>query len=237
MKTEIIDDVRKQLAQSANESAKEGMKRFFKEEIKLYGLKSAQIGRIGKQAFKAIENSPKTEILELCEELWKSGMIEEAFIACNWAYYIHPRLDPDDFLRLEAWVYQYISNWATCDSLCTGTISSFIMRYPAFIQKIKNWTQSEGRWVKRASAVSFIIPARKGQFKQQIFEIADLLLLDPDDMVRKGYGWMLKSLAEAYEDEVFNFVMERRNIMPRTALRYAIEKMPEHKRQQAMKKA
>jgi len=99
-----------------------------------------------------------------------------------------------------------------------------------------DWTTSKNRWVKRASSVSLIIPARKGLFKKEIFEIADNLLLDTDDMVQKGYGWMLKSLADVYEDEVFQYVLEKKSVMPRTALRYAIEKMPANKRKQAMKK-
>ena len=67
--------------------------------------------------------------------------------------------------------------------------------------------------------------------------IANILLLDSDDLVQKGYGWMLKSLAEVYEDDVYQYVLDRRSVMPRTALRYVIEKMPEKRRQEAMKRA
>ena len=101
---------------------------------------------------------------------------------------------------------------------------------------MKEWTHSPNRWVKRASAVSFILPARKGLFKEDIFDIANNLLLDTNDMVQKGYGWMLKSLADSYEDEVFQYVLSKRAVMPRTALRYAIEKMPPDKKQEAMKR-
>jgi 3-methyladenine DNA glycosylase AlkD len=45
---------------------------------------------------------------------------------------------------------------------------------------------------------------------------------------------MLKAAAETHEQEVFDFVMERRAVMPRTALRYAIEKMPQERRKLAM---
>jgi len=45
-------------------------------------------------------------------------------------------------------------------------------------------------------------------------------------MVQKGYGWMLKEASKKHQEEVFQFVLKHRNIMPRTALRYAIEKMP-----------
>ncbi len=97
-------------------------------------------------------------------------------------------------------------------------------------------TQSENRWMRRASAVSLIIPARKGLFLDAIFEIADKLLLDQDDLVQKGYGWMLKAASESHQQDVFDFVMKRKAIMPRTSLRYAIEKMPKELRKQAMDK-
>ncbi len=57
-------------------------------------------------------------------------------------------------------------------------------------------------------------------------EIAERLLLDPDDMVQKGYGWMLKAASESHQREIFEYMMARKDIMPRTALRYGIEKMP-----------
>ncbi len=234
--TAIIESVREQLRENADEKTKAGSKGFFKEDVKPYGVKSAVVGQISKQAFKTIETLSKEEIFDLCDELWESGMLEESFIACNWSQLLSKRYTENDFSRFERWVNEYVSNWASCDTLCNHSIGSFLMRYPQYIENIKGWTSSKNRWVKRASAVSLIIPARKGLFKKEIFEIADSLLLDTDDMVQKGYGWMLKSLAEAYEDEVFQYVLEKRSVMPRTALRYAIEKMPTAKRQEAMKR-
>ncbi|MDD2324083.1 MAG: DNA alkylation repair protein, partial [Bacteroidales bacterium] len=81
-----------------------------------------------------------------------------------------------------------------------------------------------------------IVPARKGKFLNDIFAIADLLLNDPDDMVQKGYGWMLKVASQRHESEIFSYVMKNKNAMPRTALRYAIEKMPDALRRAAMTK-
>ena len=53
-------------------------------------------------------------------------------------------------------------------------------------------------------------------------------------MVQKGYGWLLKEASKYYQKEVFNYVLKNKNIMPRTALRYSIEKMPEELRLRAM---
>ena len=232
----IIESVRNQLTENADEITKESCERFFREEVQLYGVKTATVTQIGNQAFKQIKDKPKQEIFDLCEQLWKSGMMEESFIACNWAHAIRKQYAPEDFEVFEGWVKNYVSNWASCDSFCNHTIGSFLTLYPTYAEKLKDWSRSQNRWVKRASAVSFIIPARKGQFKKVIFEIADSLLPDPNDMVQKGYGWMLKSLANAYEDEVFQYVLDHRASMPRTALRYAIEKMPEEKKREAMKR-
>ena len=71
-------------------------------------------------------------------------------------------------------------------------------------------------------------------FLTDIFEIADILLTDHDDLVQKGYGWMLKAASEANQANVFVYVMKNKALMPRTSLRYAIEKMPAELKKQAM---
>jgi len=232
--SDMIEQVRHELMTHSDKTTQESGQRFFKEEIRLYGVKTMMVSKIAKQTFKTIEKLSKKEIFDLCEQLWVSGIMEESFIACNWAFAIHKQYTEDDFLLFERWVNDYVTNWASCDTLCNHTIGTFLERYPFYIEKMKDWTQSQNRWVRRASAVSLIIPAKKGMFKEEIFEIADRLLLDPDDLVQKGYGWMLKSLCTKYEDDVYEYVLSKRDVMPRTALRYAIEKMPEARKREAM---
>ncbi len=90
--------------------------------------------------------------------------------------------------------------------------------------------------MRRAATVSLILPARSGKFLPLVFDLADLMLLDKQDMVQKGYGWLLKEASHQHQQEVFEFVLARRASMPRTALRYAIEKMPPALRARAMEK-
>lgn len=234
--TDIIKHIKEALTQNADEATKINGKRFFKEEVKTYGVKTSIVSKIAKDSFKIINNYSKGDIFKICEELWKSGMMEESFIACNWSYKIKESYTEDDFLLFEKWVNQYVINWASCDTLCNHTIGSFLEMYPAYINELKKWAKSENRWVRRASAVSLIIPAKNGLFKKEIFEIADSLLMDTDDLVQKGYGWMLKSACNKYEEDVYRYVLSKRAVMPRTALRYAIEKMPKEKKAEAMKK-
>jgi 3-methyladenine DNA glycosylase AlkD len=231
---DMIDQIRKILHQNADETIRLSSRRFFKEEVTVYGIKTTLVTSISKEFFAGIRNLPKNEIFAICEKLWQSGYMEESFIACNWSHSLRKQYEISDFALFEKWVDQYVSNWASCDTLCNHTIGSLVEMYPELFQKLKVWALSPNRWVKRASAVSLIVPARKGKFLPDIFDIADILLTDKDDMVQKGYGWMLKVASQAHLKEVFDYVMRNKAIMPRTALRYAIEKMPNDMKTQAM---
>lgn len=234
--SDIIDKIREELIKNADEKTKKSGERFFKEEVRIYGLKSAVVSRISKEHYKNITDKNKSYIFSLCDELWKSGYMEETFVACNWAYNMHKQFEAGDFNLFEKWVNVYIGNWASCDTLCNHTVGTFIEMYPEYISRLHKWAESDNRWVKRASAVSLIIPARKGKFLNDIFAIAGILHSDKDDLVQKGYGWMLKAASEAHRSEVFNYIMGKKDTMPRTSLRYAIEKMPPELKALAMAK-
>ena len=233
---DIIKRIRAELQASSDAKTRESGLNFFKEPVRLYGVKSAVVAKIGKEYFKEIRELTKGEIFELCDQLWQSGFMEESFIACNWSEAIHKKFEPADFGIFEKWISLYINNWASCDTFCNHTVGEFIMKYPEYLSGLKILAKSDNRWMRRASAVTLIIPARKGMFLPDIFEIADILLCDADDLVQKGYGWMLKAASQAHQQEVFEYVIRNKAIMPRTALRYAIEKMPAELKAVAMEK-
>ncbi len=230
----IIDKIRLELRKNSDEKTQAASRKFFKEEIKAYGVKVPTVNKISKEYFKLIDRKTKYEIFDLCGILWQSGFIEESFIACHWSYYLHKKYEPDDFQIFENWINNYVSNWASCDTLCNHTVGEFIVMYPEYLTGLKDFAKSDNRWMRRASAVSLIVPARKGKFLKEILEIADILLLDKDDLVQKGYGWMLKAASEANQQAIFEYVIKNKSRMPRTALRYAIEKMPKDLKTKAM---
>lgn len=236
MAVDVIQQIRNELEAKATEKNRQGAERYFKEDVKFYGVRVPDVRIIAKKAFQKIKGLDKPEIFELCEELFKSDYSEEALLACVWADYLIKRQEPEDFVVFEGWINNYVSTWAECDTLCNHPVGSFIEKYPSYIENLKNWTKSNNRWMRRAAAVTLILPARKGKFLDDIFEIADSLLLDTDDLVQKGYGWMLKEASKKHQKQVFDYIMKNKDKMPRTALRYAIEKMPPDLRKQAMAK-
>lgn len=236
LKDDVVASVRRQLLDEADERTRESGQRFFKEEAKFHGVKASLVRNIAKKSLREIDGREKEEIFALCEELLKSDYGEEAAIAFEWAYSLRKKYEPSDFAVFERWVSQYVNNWAKCDTLCNHTLGTFVEMYPEYVEDLKGWTASDNRWLRRAAAVTLILPARKGDFLEDVFEISDLLLLDADDLVQKGYGWMLKEASKSHQQEVFDYVMRKKAVMPRTALRYAIEKMPEDLRRRAMER-
>lgn len=232
----LIEALRQELIRNSDEKTKKSGERFFREPVTLHGLKSALVEKIGREYFNNIPDRGKTNVFKLCEELWKSGFLEESFIACNWSYFVRRQYEPSDFKTFERWISSHINNWASCDTFCNHSVGSAVEMFPEKITELKKWALSENRWMRRAAAVSLIIPARKGLFLNDIFEISDILLTDKDDMVQKGYGWMLKSASKPFQKEVFDYVFRNKKTMPRTSLRYAIEKMPSELKVLAMAK-
>lgn len=233
---DIINTVRFALKNSIDEKTRLTSQKFFKEKIKYYGVRMPTVNRISMEQFKLIESKTKLEIFNFCESLWNSGYIEESFVACNWSYYLHEQYESGDFQVFTRWFNKYVNNWASCDTLCNHTVGTFIEMCPEYLARLKELAKGENRWARRASAVTLIIPARKGKFLNDILEIADILLMDKDDLVQKGYGWMLKAASKAHQKEIFDYVMTKKAVMPRTALRYAIEKMPDKLKAAAMEK-
>jgi 3-methyladenine DNA glycosylase AlkD len=231
----IVKKIRAELKKNIDESTRRSFQRFFKEDIKYYGVKTGTVDKIASNHWKEMETLGKKDIFKMFEELFKSDYTEEAFIVSFLAPKLADESEPGDIKLFERWIGKYINNWAKCDSFCNHTVGSFVEKYPSSVEELKTWTKSKNRWLRRAAAVSLIVPAKHGGFLKDALEIADKLLLDKDDMVQKGYGWLLKEASRMHQKEVFDYVMKKMKSMPRTALRYAIELMPRNLKSKAMK--
>ncbi|HRU79485.1 MAG TPA: DNA alkylation repair protein [Methanolinea sp.] len=232
----VISLIREELEKHADPGIRKSSRRFFREPVTCYGMKTTTATTIAKKYWATIRSRDKKEILSLCEELYRSGYLEESFIASEWARRLSLRYDREDSAVFRHWIEAYITNWASCDGFCNHAAGDFIGRFPDSISELEQWTRSENRWLRRAAAVSLILPAKHGKFLDESISIATLLLTDGDDMVQEGYGWLLKEASRKHAEEVFSFVMENRDKMPGTALRNAIGLMPAALKAEAMKR-
>ncbi|HOU36239.1 MAG TPA: DNA alkylation repair protein, partial [Candidatus Omnitrophota bacterium] len=76
----IIADIRAELKKKADAKIREGVKRYFKEPVKCYGMKTAAVTAIAKDKFKTVKARGKAQVFGLCDTLWQSGYMEEGYI-------------------------------------------------------------------------------------------------------------------------------------------------------------
>lgn len=235
----VVQEIRNELEEHSDPEKKKKRihwEKQYQEIPKLYGIPSPVIRKISSKFFQKVKKKTKMEIMQLCNVLLESGYSEERIIAFDWAFRLRKLYEESDFQLLETWLKEHVHSWGACDDLCTHALGAFIFEFPEFIQKIREWTRSKSRWIRRASAVVLIYSIRRKKHLRAIFENADALLADRDIMVQKGYGWMLKEASNNFPNEVFGYVMENKKEMPRTAFRYAIEKLSPELKREAMKR-
>ena len=123
-----------------------------------------------------------------------------------------------------------LDNWASVDVFCPEVVGALLEKYPELIGEIKGWAFSPNRWVQRASVVSFIKLARKEKYRGIIFEISRSLFSVEDDLIHKATGWLLRESGKADEKSLEAFLLSNGHSIPRTTLRYAIERFDGKKR-------
>ncbi len=233
--TPILKEVKQELKQYLDPASRDGERRFFKEPIKNFGVRLPKRRKIAAKFWPQVKTLNKTELFNLTDKMFNSGYNELATIASSWIWRRREKFKAKDFNLFAGWIARYFDNWAKIDDFCTHSLGYLVNQYPNLTKELLKWTDSNNRWVKRAAAVTLIHPfGKEKKYLAQILKTAEALLTDTDDMVQKGYGWMLKEASNHNQKEVFEFVMKHKDKMPRTALRYAIEKMPKTLKQKAM---
>ena len=228
---ELKEKVIQQIQQALKEAARS------EENTKGGGrLTTPVVRHISGQRFREVKHLDKARLLALCEDMLELRNWPERAIAFDWAFRFRKRFEESDFATFERWLNAYVDGWGSCDNFGTHAFGSLILQYPGLIPSVMKWTESDNRWLRRAAAVVMIYSARRGEHLDAAFQIADRLLTDGDDMVQKGYGWMLKEVSKGDPTRVFDYVMAHRDVMPRTAFRYAIEKLDPGLRKKAMAK-
>lgn len=128
---------------------------------------------------------------------------------------------------------QYVNNWDLVDTSCYKILG----RYAFENQKeslLKDLADSDEMWHKRIAVVGTMYYVKKGSF-ELTKQFVTQNLLHPHDLMHKANGWLLREMGNKNEAELINYLNEHHKNMPRTCLRYAIEKLDEELRQDYLK--
>jgi len=228
------------LKSSADPERALGGKRYFKpeEEVSMLGIRAALIREKARELYALIKpHWGQDQAVELCEQMLPNKYLEaKAFCLLVLERFISS-LNKKHFLQIKEWINKnYCANWSTIDLLCCDILSPLIEAYPDLMDEVTSWAESENRWMRRASIVSFIKPARQGRYIDVVQRTAQKLFPDDDDLIQKANGWILRESGKTDRERLERFLLKNGKNIPRTTLRYAIERFPEKRRKEILEK-
>jgi 3-methyladenine DNA glycosylase AlkD len=218
-------EVRRRLKALVDAEFREGARKYFKHEVKILGVRSGDVQAVGSQVRKHLRAAKDLDgALALAEALLKTGVLEEGAVAVTILQGFARDLGPAHYPLFDRWI-GYCANWAITDNLCGKAIGPVMRDHGLPLDRLLRWTRSKDRWRRRAAAVCLIPSVRRRLHHDAAFEVADRLMPDEDDMVRKGVGWLLKVTADADTARVIEYLLRWKGRTSRLVLRYASEKM------------
>jgi 3-methyladenine DNA glycosylase AlkD len=138
----------------------------------------------------------------------------------------------DQLYKIYISSFKYINGWDLVDVTCPHVTGKHLIDKDRTI--LYKWAKSEDLWTKRIAMVSTFSFIRKNDL-EDTFKIAEILLHDEHDLIHKAVGWMLREAGKRDIKKEETFLKKYYKTMPRTMLRYSIEKFPESKRQKYLK--
>ncbi len=229
-----LAELQKVIKQKANKQQAEILQRFFKtgpgeygEGDIFYGLKVPVQRTVAHQ----FQNLPLNDL----QILLKSKVHEERLIAL--LILVLKFKYADEAVREKLFKFylknsERINNWDLVDLSADKIVGAFLIDKDKSL--LLKMAASSNLWERRIAMISTFYFIKNGIF-EITFKVAELLLYDKHDLIHKAVGWMLREIGKRDLEPEEEFLKLHYKQMPRTMLRYAIERFPEAKRQAYLK--
>ena len=220
----------------ADASQVEGLSRFFKTGPGQYGEGDKFLGikvPVTREVVKACWRETGLQDLEECIASEYHEVRLAALLALV-ELFRHNKSKQKEYVDFYLAHTDRINNWDLVDLSCYPLLGVWLLDKD---RQLLYDLARDGKtiWEQRIGIVSTMTFIRHGQL-QDTFDIADILLHHPHDLIHKAVGWLLREAGKRDKEALVQYLEPRWQTMPRTMLRYAIEKFPEAERQQYLKK-
>lgn len=227
----ILDEIKRELQAAGNAQSAAKLQRFFKTGPGEYSEGDIFIGvsvpeqrAICTKYFKIATVHEATELLR--SPIHEHRLTALLILVAKYQKGSSPELRKQIFEIYDAHT-AYCNNWDLVDSSAHHIVGAYSFETEG--QFLPDMACSDSLWRNRIAMVACLYYIRKRQI-EPVFEVARLLLSHRHDLIHKATGWMLREAGKVSQPAVYAFLRDHYADMPRTALRYAIEKYPEEER-------
>lgn len=207
---------------------------FFKEgeSIALYGVRTPQVRALGRDLYQQVrELWDPPRALAWCELVIQDRELEAKYVGIFVLGRYAPRLPRSAVRRVESWIRAgHCANWATIDALAPEVLTPMVVHHPDLIPRLSAWARARTLWLRRAAVVTFVPLARRGLHLHTAYRLVQTLAGDREDLMHKASGWLLREAGRTDQARLEGFLRRHGPRLPRTTVRYAIERFPEEKR-------
>jgi 3-methyladenine DNA glycosylase AlkD len=230
-----MEELEKEINKQADKERAKHSQRFFKTGKGEYGEGDIFIGIIVPKQ-REIAKKFKDLSLDEIQKLLDSRIHEKRLIGL--IILVEKYRKANEYLK-RIIVYFYlkntknINNWDLVDLSASYIIGDYLIDKDRKI--LYKLAKSKYLWEKRIAIISTATFIRNNEYKDTI-KISELLLKDKHDLIHKAVGWMLREVGKRNKKELTKFLNRYYKIMPRTMLRYSIEKLNKHEREKYLRK-
>lgn len=228
-----MEEILKEIKSFANEENAMHMQRFFKTGKGQYGEGDLFLG-INVPTVRSVATKYYKDIFqEELQELLVNPYHEIRFLALMLMVFIYEKTDnKHEILKLYLKNVNYINNWDLVD-LSAPKIVGHYSHENKDKKIIYKLADSSHLWSERISVVSQYYSIKRNEFSL-ILELSEKFLSHKHDLMHKSVGWMLREMGKVDIAPLYAFLDEHHKVMPRTMLRYSIEKLTPEKRKHYM---
>lgn len=199
-------------------------------------VRTGDIRQIARSINRDVKKLPVLHRLALAEHLYSNPDWRCALCATHILRVSVPDIEKSHLQYLTKFV-RYFDDWSNVDDFGTSVLNQLLEKYPhETLEIIRDWNQSSNMWERRMSMVAF---SRKigesGQYTQECLTLAENLINDPEDLVKKAVGWALKDSMRGDKETVLNYVKDlRRRGVSSTITLYAIRDLKGKEREEIL---
>ncbi len=227
----IIDNIEKILkAESKNNLI--NSHRFFKTDVGEYAEKDVFLG-ISSPFIRNVVKKYRDISYDDLNYFMQSPIHEYRLFAVLVLVYKYKK-EPDNVYNFYISKIDYVNNWDIVDLSTPHIIGEYILKHSEDIRKIEEMCIDSSLWKRRISVLATFPQIKKGEF-DMAFRVIKRLLGDKEDLIHKACGWALREVYKKDTLALEKFLQENYSSLPRTTLRYAIERMDEVKRKEYLK--
>lgn len=224
-----------ELESCTDEARARSTQRFFKEPISALGIPAPILRAMAKAWQRELKAWCLADIEALCGQLLSYRPLEIRLLGLLVLGGFRKSFDRALFSRLEPRLREDLDNWALVDGCCSEVISPLLQRLPDLTLELPRWLATESLWLRRAALVSLVPFARRGQHLELIYALAEHALSHPEDLMHKALGWLLREAGKADATRLEAFLLRHRAAIPRTSVRYALERFSQADRTRLMR--